>query len=284
MFYLLVPDSAGTASDVRTRAFVSSVSNGTVAHEFQHLINASRRLYVNHAPALNEDTWLNEGLSHIAEELVFYRASGLEPRQNLGGSTVTAASSAAAFQQFQFNNLRRYATYLRSTASQGPIGVAGDDDLETRGAAWSLLRYAADRNGSTDGDFWYRLVNSQTTGLSNLGAVLGRDTGPFIRDWSISLYADDGVSGTGAPLDARYSQPSWNFRTLFPAAGSPFPLTEAANERRLSDGLTTSLTMRGGGTAFFRFGVPADREALVSVSAGAQPAPAAIQLAIVRLR
>jgi hypothetical protein len=280
MFYLLVPDSTAVASDARAKAFVLSVTNSTVAHEYQHLINASRRLYVNHAPEVNEETWLNEGLSHVAEELVFYRAAGLTPRQNLGGEVLASAATADAFREYQYNNLRRYAAFLRATATQSPIGAIGDDDIETRGATWSFLRYAADQIAPSDGTFWYRLVNAQTTGMMNLTTVLGRDPAPVLRDWAISLYVDDAAPG----LDTRFVQSSWNMRSLFPANGSPFPLTDPAVERRLSDGLTSFLTMRGGGTSFLRFGVGAQKEVLLTVSSGGQPAPASIRLAVARLR
>src|SRR6185503_19800885 len=89
MFYLLVPDPGGLLSDARSKALVRAVTNGTVAHEYQHLINASRRLYVNHTADLNEETWLNEGLSHVAEELVFYRSARLGPGRNLGAELLT---------------------------------------------------------------------------------------------------------------------------------------------------------------------------------------------------
>ncbi|HET6232580.1 MAG TPA: Ig-like domain-containing protein, partial [Longimicrobiaceae bacterium] len=87
MFYMLVPDPSGavnsnvrTVSSFRTGSFNSV---GTMGHEFQHMINAFRRAYVTNASAL-EVGWLNEGLSHIAEELMFYRMSkGLAPKQNL---------------------------------------------------------------------------------------------------------------------------------------------------------------------------------------------------------
>src|SRR4029079_8642217 len=77
MFYLLVPDPTGTINgNVRTKTAVTQSSIAVVAHEYQHLINAARRLYVNDADDF-EEVWLNEGLSHIAEELLFYRTSGL---------------------------------------------------------------------------------------------------------------------------------------------------------------------------------------------------------------
>ncbi|MDQ3950350.1 MAG: Ig-like domain-containing protein, partial [Gemmatimonadota bacterium] len=91
MFYLFVPDTGGVVNGNKRRVgFVDSVTIGTLAHEYQHLINAGRRAYVNNAVADDEEVWLNEGLSHIAEELVFYRASGTAPRQNIGGTSFGA--------------------------------------------------------------------------------------------------------------------------------------------------------------------------------------------------
>src|SRR5690606_23646136 len=76
MFYMLVPDPNGEVNgNRRATDFVLERTYSVLAHEFQHLINDSRRLYVNKA-LVWEDSWLNEGLSHIAEELAFYAASG----------------------------------------------------------------------------------------------------------------------------------------------------------------------------------------------------------------
>jgi hypothetical protein len=179
-------------------------------------------------------------------------------------------------------NVDRYRRYLLATATQGPIGIDGsDDDLETRGAVWSFLRYAADRSGPTDGTFWYQLVNSQTSGTANLAQVLGSSPAPMLRDWAVSVYADDATpSGAERP---RFSQASWNFRALYPAAGSSFPPVTTA-ERRLADATTTSVTMRGGGVSFLRFMVPTGTEALLSVTSGGQPLPASVQLAVVRTK
>ncbi|HEX9484953.1 MAG TPA: Ig-like domain-containing protein, partial [Gemmatimonadaceae bacterium] len=77
MFYMVVPAPApGINGVTHTTGFVDSLTTGVLAHEFQHLINAGRRLYVNNAAQDFEEVWLNEGLSHIAEELLYYRQSG----------------------------------------------------------------------------------------------------------------------------------------------------------------------------------------------------------------
>src|SRR5260370_38520088 len=95
--YLLVPDATFS------KTFVVTSTIGTVDHEFEHMINAGRRLYVNPSAAPTEERWLNEGLAHVAEELMFYRVSGLKPRQNLGPEISTAQFSQT-FRSYQFNN------------------------------------------------------------------------------------------------------------------------------------------------------------------------------------
>ena len=68
MFYLLAPDPNGTVNtNKRTKDEVTLLNLTTIAHELQHLINSSRRLYVNTGARPNEETWLDEGLAHVAE-------------------------------------------------------------------------------------------------------------------------------------------------------------------------------------------------------------------------
>ena len=149
-FYMLTPDPSGSINqNVRTTGFVDSVTTAVLAHEFEHIINASRRLYVNNTPAF-EDKWLDEGLAHVAEELLFYRESGLTARSNLDLTTArSTANIRVAFNNDMSGNASRYRTYLERSATNSPY--APDDSLPTRGAAWSLLRYAVDRVNATDG-------------------------------------------------------------------------------------------------------------------------------------
>jgi hypothetical protein len=276
MFYLLVPDTGAVAGDVRTKSVVTSNTVGTVAHEYQHLINASRRLYVNTGAVSQEELWLNEGLSHIAEELVFYRSAGLPPRTNLDATIVGSTPTGAAFSTFQQNNIRRFRQYLLSPESRTPIGGDGND-LATRGAAWSFLRYAADRVApSTESNLWFQLANGKQAGLANLAAALGTDPSPLVRDWAISVFADDNVPG----LDARYKQPSWNLRSLMPATG----LSYALFTRQLIDGSSSVATITGGSASFMRFSVQGGQDALLTITSLGQPLPASMQLAVIRVK
>ncbi|HEX7239986.1 MAG TPA: hypothetical protein VF263_06945, partial [Longimicrobiaceae bacterium] len=83
IFYLLAPDPTGSVNNNRrSRELILQSAAGTIAHELEHLINSSRRMFVNNANEF-ETSWLDEGLAHVAEELLFYEESGLTPRQNL---------------------------------------------------------------------------------------------------------------------------------------------------------------------------------------------------------
>jgi hypothetical protein len=258
MFYMLVPDPNGV---VNGRQFsmddVSQNTVATLAHEFQHLINAARRLYVNNAPpeAVNEVTWLNEGLSHIAEELLFYHESGLAPRQNLDLATLQQQQRYVdAFNLAENANRTRYEAYLGSPEASSVY--ADDDELNNRGAVWGFLRWAADHRGSSDGDTWRLLVNSTTTGMANLRNVFGADAEDQIRDYATSLVADD-VPSVAEP---RALQPSWNWRSILVFFDGVYPL----RVHPLGSGATQSATLDGGGSAYFRFQVAAGQTASLS--------------------
>ena len=274
MFYMLVPDPSGTINNNRRdTSFVRRMTLGTIAHEYQHLINAARRLYVNEADAF-EESWLNEGLSHVAEELLFYRIAGLAPRRNL--TAPTSGALRTAFIDYQGPNLARYEDYLVRTATTSPYGI--DDSIQTRGATWALLRYLADRRGSSDGDTWMNLDNSKTTGLANLRNVFGTDVMTQIRDWATSVFTDDVV----AQSSTAFQQPSWNFRSIFTNAGAaPFtlkviPVVESA---------ATNVQLVGGGTAYLRFAVPPNAQASLDWSgAGGIPVSPVVRWTLVRTR
>src|SRR5215831_9445120 len=281
MMYLLVPDTGGVVNgNKRTKDQVVTAANGTVAHEYQHMINAGRRYYVNGVGANWEERWLDEGLAHTAEELNFWRASGLAPRMNLDASIYSDPKVNAAYATFEANNHARYRTYLAKTELQSPIGFdALDDDLQTRGAIWSFLRFAADHQpAATENSFWFKLVNSTTSGVANLTNALGAAPYALMRDWVISLYLDDNA----ATVDPRFQQPSWNMRSVLTNGGQS--LAYPLDTRILNNNASQSVLLAGNGAGFLRFSVPSGQDALLTVTTGGQPIPATVQLAVVRVR
>ena len=282
VFYLLVPDSSGVVNgNKRSKSLVTTLTNGTVAHEYEHLINASRRMYVNSVGPVFEERWLDEGMAHIAEELNFFRAAGRSPRTNLDASLFNDPVVSAAYATFSINNFRRYGQYLPRTETQGPVGFdAFDDDLPTRGAIWNFLRFAADHvAASNENSLWFKLVNSRTSGMTNLTSALGVAPNTLLRDWATSVFLDDDA----ASVDPRFQQPSWNARSILTGAGTstPFPLvTRLLNV----DGSLLSTSLVGNGVAFLRFSVPGGQDALLTTTSGGQALPSSVKLSVVRIR
>ncbi len=260
MFYLLAPDPDGAVNgNKRSKETVRRSTQGTVAHEFQHLINASRRIFVL-GSGTSEETWLNEGLSHIAEELVYHAAGGTGPGQNIGETEIRASQQRLdAFNGFAIANFGRFRTYLEKTAAQSPVDA--DDDLETRGSAWSFLRYSADRRGGSERDLWHALVNTSRSGLDNYEAVFGVSSQEWLRDWTVAVYADDAVGG----LEGRFTMPSWNFRSIFPLITTParYPLKVDT----LVDAAARSVSVQAGSAAYLRFAVAEGGTGDVRISA-----------------
>ncbi|HEX7241112.1 MAG TPA: hypothetical protein VF263_12640 [Longimicrobiaceae bacterium] len=273
LIYLLAPDPARAGGNVNHPFHpqrLRTATPGTMAHEFQHVLNAGRRLYVLQAPqaGLNEEVWLNEGLSHVAEELAFYQQSGVTPRQNVDIPRIQSSGTILnAANMYAIANFGRLGNHYLEPEQNSPYDT-DSDDLATRGAAWQFLRYAADRRNGDDRAFFNGLLNNTTTGMANLRQALGgADPIPWFRDWAVSVYTDDAV----AMADSRFNQPSWHYRSVLTNLRGSFPL----KVRRLSDGATTQLPLRAGGAAYLRFGVTAAAGAQIRVSAGGSPLPGA---------
>jgi hypothetical protein len=290
LFYMLVPDPGGSVNGNEFRlGFVDSLTTAVIAHEFQHLINASRRLFVNHAVA-SEAVWLNEGLSHVAEELLYYRESGMTPRRNLGDAAVRLQAPAAYpyFKADVASNMSRLVQYLANPGANSPI--ANNDGLATRGATWSFLRYAVDQLYPSDGDSWARFDNSTTSGLETLRTVFGAsaDLPLLFRNWAIANLVDDAAGTT----DMRFLHPSWNFRDLFgttfgsyDAGGTVFvPLGYPLAAAPLADGVPVGVRARGASANYYRLAVQSGRETLLTFSSGSAVPDAALQFVIVRTR
>jgi hypothetical protein len=272
-FYVLTPDPLGTINrNRRSAGFVDSNTTAVIAHEFQHLINASRRLYVNDANTF-EAKWLDEGLAHTAEELLFYHEAGALSRNNLGTTEVRSTPKATtAFNLDMLGNAGRYRSYLLAPQKSSPY--ADGDSLSTRGAAWNLLRYLADRAGPSDGDIFMRLVNSKDSGMVNVSTVFGADFGSLVRDWSMSQAVDD-VYITGA----EFQEPSWNWHSLYLTMNGSYPLPITT----MTTGTAYSGAVMAGGSAYFKLAVPAAGSAGITLS---QPSGGGgnLQLVIVRVQ
>ena len=289
MFYLLAPDPNGVVNNnKRTKDEVSRLNLSTTAHEFQHLINSSRRLYINTNAATSEEAWLDEGLAHTAEELLYFRISGFTSRRNLTLQDVggTAARSAE-FSNYASQNFSRFYSFIINPEANSPY--APNDSLATRGAIWNFLRFAAGRQGANGEAAFYRaLVNATTTGVANLSNVLpGGQFGDYLRDWAVSIMADDFSVAETAALDLRFVVSAWNFRSIFPglrfSGGNALGVYPIAT-RSLQNNATQRIALAGGTSSYVRFGIASGKSALLTVSSNGAALPSVLRYSIVRLR
>ncbi|MFW6200386.1 MAG: hypothetical protein ACOC8K_07435, partial [Gemmatimonadota bacterium] len=275
IFYIVSPDPHGETPIEVDAELVAELATGIIGHEFQHLINAGRRIYVNDATTL-EEVWLNEGLSHIAEELLFYEAASLGPGENIGLSRLQSSQEIAdAANRYLLNNLFHYAQYA---AAPGAATFLGLDNSPTRGAAWAYLRYAADQEESADAQFFFDLANARTAGFENLNSALESVSAlDLFQAWTASVFSDDRVAGVPTFL----TQPSWDYRSILPifTEDNTFPLNVQAVEA--GGGVQVGLT--GGGAAFFRVAVDPGATGDFHVDA-AGTSPSALRVSVVRAR
>ena len=254
LVYMMVPDPAGVVhGNVFSRGMVDTLTTGVLAHELQHLINGSRRLYVNSVESF-EETWLNEGLSHIAEELLYFQESGYAPRSGLKAQRIIDTwEHFAPWIADDASNFVRFYLYLLDPANHSPIVL--NDDLETRGATWAFLRYAVDRSYSSDGGVWQRFGNSTTTGLGTLAFGLQRDPKPLMRDFALANMTGD--------------HPSWDFGSVFTEVfvDGIYPLPFTA----LKDATAIPVAANGGSASYYKFSIPADAQALLKFGSSAAP-------------
>jgi hypothetical protein len=272
MFYMPVPDPNSTLNGNYTnKALVANGNLGVLVHEFQHLINAGRRLYVNNATSF-EEVWLNEGLSHIAEELLYYRISGSSPRANIDLPLLLSSQAQIdAFNAYGIDNFGRLMSYMAAPETNSPFGMT--DLLEMRGAIWQLLRYSADSKGGAEQSTWSALVNSTTAGQTNFNAVFGNIIA-MSRDWAVAQFTDD----AGLGVAANYTHPSWNYRSIMPAInGNTYPLLT-----RPLLAAPVNVTLNGGGAAYLRFSVAANVSALIGATSSGQAVPSAVDFILVR--
>ena len=275
MFYMLAADPQGTINgNERSVEFVEGVSASTIAHELQHLINTSRRIFVNNVNE-PETSWLNEGLSHIAEEAVYYRQAGRSPRQGIDINDVRSTEQQVnAANGYAVPNLLRLDSYLRDVERQGPFQP--DDDLETRGAIWQFLRYALDRHSGDDRTVLRALVDANASGLPNLRAAFGMEPTDWFVDDVVAVYADNAVQG----LAPRHRHPSWNFRSLlgFLNGAEGF----VVEHRTLADGQVLSVGLEDWGAGYVRMRVGPGQVGSVRVGTAETPPPANVRTVILR--
>ena len=243
IFYSRVPDPS-TPSCNNTRARVLSGLAPTFIHEFQHMISFNQHVLVRGGSA--EHVWLNEGLSHFAEEL----GGRLIPDGPAQGDAATRQS------QFLQGNIFNASSYLESPASYylvvpgGSLGFLGE-----RGAQWLFVRWLADQfdGGDVRGTTLTRaLVQTSALGSDNVAARTGTPFDQLVGAWQLANYLDN-LDGFNA-VAPRLQYLSVNLRATLAPLYPVFPLRPDSTSGK---GYARSGTLRAGSGQQVRVVLPA---------------------------
>jgi hypothetical protein len=226
LFYVLTPDPTGQFNgNIRNTTQVRQGTRGTIAHEFQHMINASERI---RSPIEQdfEDVWLDEGLAHFAEDAVGRVVRGLGEFDDATFSR-TLGGNVDDFNAFFFQNFARFRLYLKDPGPMSPVSSLADTSLAARGAAWALLHYAADQY-APGGDvkaFTKKLAGGPDIGVANLTKNAGGVAfDVLISGFLVANYADN----LGIPnLNSLYTYKVYDMRSnenALPSNGNIYPL------------------------------------------------------------
>jgi len=258
VFYGYVPDETGRFGCPHSLANWTRTMPLTFVHELQHLINFHQKVFVR--GGREESVWLNEALSHYAEEL----ASLVQERRY-----PWPAGRASPEQQFPdtagwfiLNNMINAYVYLREPYRHSLTAFTSGGTLEERGAGWLFVRWLADRFGP---DIPRRLVQSGDQGAVNVTARTGIPMERLAGEFALMAVTDSlpGMPRTAVSPALRLT--SRNLRSLFDRLGviinvPPFPL----RPEQLAPGQSVTGALRSGGTVYAELTVPVGEGVAVS--------------------
>jgi hypothetical protein len=210
IFYSIVPDPANSTCSI-SKAFAQSNLAPTFIHEFQHMISFGQHAIVRNGGA--EQTWLNEGLSHYAEEL--------------GGRLIpdtTGQQPGTTYTQFALSDFQNAFDYLKNPEATFAIEPSSSNgQLEERGANWLFVRWMAEQFGTSTPDdakfiaratdFTQKLVQTSLTGAANVEAQTGQQMAKLLPAWQLANYLDDLPGFTAADPLLQYQ--NLNLRSVY---------------------------------------------------------------------
>jgi hypothetical protein len=229
IFYGLAPDPDNPTCTIDRNYAIETLSPVFV-HEFSHMIGFAQRVLERGATTV-EQTWLDEGLAHFAEELAGRQLPDFECQPLF----------STCAEQFLAGNLSNAQTYLNDPESAFLIEPdTSGGNLAERGANWLFVRWLADHYAASQPlgtELTRALVQTTRRGSANVEAVTGEPFDQLVARWQLANYAEDLPGFTPADGSLEYS--SWAFRSVY----APYPL--APDSTRTGEYSRTG-TLRGG--------------------------------------
>jgi hypothetical protein len=280
VFFTLVPSPATGGCAAYSRVTAVRQLKPTLIHELQHMISWNQRVIIRSGNS--EEPWLNEALSHFAEEL----AGRQIPDAECPGfsSCRSQYSSGNIFNSYDYFQDPEAAFLVFPSESTG--------SLEERGAAWNFLRWVVDQFAADTllgSDFTPGLVQTTARGAANIAARTGQPFSQLVPEWLATGYLDDLPGFTGSSPRLRLK--SWGLRAVWtdPRNAQAFPGGFPLKPDSTSGGYTKTGILRAGSGRHLRLiqaasGAGIDVQ-LVRDAQGAALDPALVaRIGIVRIR
>jgi hypothetical protein len=172
-----------------------------------------------------EAVWLNEGLSHMAEELGGKFYENLYPCPNLppcsgpgrGSPSQIFPDLAQGFLPPNFGNAYDFLTTRQDFSLTSPTGFG---TIEERGAAWLFLRWLVDQKGNAA---LKSLVQTTSTGTVNVEAAANESFPALFADFLVATLLDDFPGATAGQISPRHQFTSRNLRAIYARLNSIAP-------------------------------------------------------------
>ena len=201
VFYAIAPDPSGSVTCTLSTESVRRLVPVTFIHEFQHMISYHQHVLVRNGAS--EILWLNEGLSHISEELA--------------GLHFEAKGQDTLFSRFAIGDLYNGYLYLTNPGDAFTLPLTGTGTLEERGAGWLFLRWVLDQYGS---GVARRLIETNRTGAENVAGAAGTPFDRLLTQWFLANWVSD-LPGFAAPSRLTYT--TWRLRTTYGSLNDQLP-------------------------------------------------------------
>ncbi|MBF0105010.1 MAG: hypothetical protein HQM16_06745 [Deltaproteobacteria bacterium] len=189
VIFTFVPDPSGEYGSPLSESFaVKNIIKGVLPHEFQHMINFNQHYFVNEGET--EQGWLNEALSHLAEDLYTLNDDNM-------------------IEGFGLENPARVASFFSNISE---LCFTCGTSLSERGGAYLFVKYLFEQaeignlpEAESGAAFLEGLLTSNERGVSNIvSAVFGpgspdSDFKELLGLFSLAIYLSD-TNQTGDDL------------------------------------------------------------------------------------
>jgi len=189
IIYTMVPDPSGDFGSAISKNFaLSNILPSVLPHEFQHMISYNQHVFVGGGEA--EISFLNEGLSHLAEDIYSINSDGYMTETGI-------------------ENPSRVSLYLSETAD---TCFTCGSNITQRGGSYLFMRYLYEQaqqgnlSAAASGSILVeRLMSSDVTGIANilnaaLDSEVEADFQMLLANFSVAI----ALSDTGLTTNNHY--------------------------------------------------------------------------------